>query len=181
MELASRFSSCGRKPTTKSSRISNHQLTPVEPLHLLQLEADELGSEDAQRKGAQGNQIPQGLAPLACKGMDRHQHDVAGLGVGKDLAAEEISINVLQTARYGEKKGGDEGFGHLSVMFERWHKSFLLISRITPCHTITQNWRFVKNCGIFFINNDDSGRVSQEARCFAMRRRLWYNIANAIL
>ena len=93
----------------------HHQLTPVEPLHLLQLEADELGSEDAQRKGAQGDQIPQGFAPLARKGMDRHQHDVAGLGVGKDLAAEEISINVLQTARDGEKKGGDEGFGHLYI------------------------------------------------------------------
>ena len=50
----------------------HHQLTPVEPLHPLELEADELSHKNA---------------PLARKQLDGHQHDVAGLGVGEDLAA----------------------------------------------------------------------------------------------
>ena len=65
----------------------HHQLTPVEPLHPLELEADELGHKNAQRKGAQRHQVAQCLAPLARKQLDGHQHDVAGLGVGEDLAA----------------------------------------------------------------------------------------------
>ena len=65
----------------------HHQLTPVEPLHPLELEADELGHKNAQCKGAKGHQVAQCLAPLARKQLDGHQHDVAGLGVGEDLAA----------------------------------------------------------------------------------------------
>ena len=44
---------------------------------------------------------------------------------------------------------------------------------IRDSHTIAQNRRFVKNFAIFFIDNDDFGRVSQDALCVAMRRRLW--------
>ena len=36
--------------------------------------------------------------PLPSKGMDSHQHDVAGLGVGKHLAPEQIGVYVLQAA-----------------------------------------------------------------------------------
>ena len=70
----------------------------MEPLQILQLLVHQLCRKHAQRKEAQGHKIMQHTPPLPGKGMDSHQHDIAGLGVGKHLTPEQIGVYVLQAA-----------------------------------------------------------------------------------
>ena len=64
-----------------------HQLPPVEPLHLLEFLAQQFRREHAQRKEAQRHQIVQHRTPVALDQLHAAQHDVAGLCIGKHLAA----------------------------------------------------------------------------------------------
>ena len=81
----------------------------MEPLQILQLLVHQLCREHAQRKEAQGHKIMQHTPPLPGKGMDSHQHDVAGLGVGKHLAAPDVGVGILQPARKRKEHRRQEG------------------------------------------------------------------------
>ena len=54
--------------------------------------------------------------PVAIHQVGAEQHDIAGLGVGKHFAPEQIGIGVLQAAGQRKEHGGEKGFGHLPVM-----------------------------------------------------------------
>ena len=94
----------------------HHQLPPVEPLHLLEFLAQQFRREHAQRKEAQRHQIVQHRTPVALDQLHAAQHDVAGLCIGKHLAAIQIGINVLQAAGDRQEHGGAERFGHLPIV-----------------------------------------------------------------
>ena len=95
----------------------HHQLPPVEPLHVPEVLLHLFGGQHAQRKGAQGHQIMQHPLPVSVHQVGTEQHDVAGLRVGKYLAAEQVGVGVLQAAGQGQEYGCKKRFGHLSAMF----------------------------------------------------------------
>ena len=72
-----------------------HQLPPVQALGLAVADMDGLGHCHAQRKGEQRHQIVQHPRQVPVKGGLTHQHDVAGLSVGKYLAAANVGVSVL--------------------------------------------------------------------------------------
>ena len=65
-------------------------------------------------KGQNGDQIPQAVVPGPLKQIGAEQHNVAGLGVGKNAAPAEIGIGVLKAAGYDDEGGCQHGFGHLA-------------------------------------------------------------------
>ena len=58
-------------------------------------DVDDLGRRHAQCKGEQRYQIVQHPRKIPVKGGLTHQHDVAGLSVGKYLAAANVGVGVL--------------------------------------------------------------------------------------
>ena len=54
--------------------------------------------------------------PLTVHQVGTQQHDVAGLGVGKNLTPEQVGIGILQSAGQGQEHSREKGLGHLSVM-----------------------------------------------------------------
>ena len=72
-----------------------HQLPPVQALGLPVADVDRLGHCHAQCKGEQRYQIVQHPRKIPVKGGLAHQHDVAGLSVGKYLAAANVGVGVL--------------------------------------------------------------------------------------
>ena len=113
MALASRF--CSKEQQQHLAQ--HHQLPPVEPLHVPEVLLHLFGGQYAQRKGAQGHQIMQHPLPVPVHQVGTEQHDVAGLRVGKYLAAEQVGVGVLQAAGQGQEYGCKKRFGHLSAMF----------------------------------------------------------------
>ena len=95
----------------------NDDLPPMECLGVLQLDAGELGHQNAAGKGEKGDKIAQRRGPLAAEQAVAQQHDVARLGVGVHFAAEKVGISVLQAAGKGQKHGDEEGLGHLAPAF----------------------------------------------------------------
>ena len=95
--MAARSSVLGRNPTPNEQQNLHHQhqLPPVQALGLPVADVDGLGRRHAQRKGEQRHQIVQHPRQVPVKGGLAHQHDVAGLGVGKHLAAPDIGVGVL--------------------------------------------------------------------------------------
>ena len=87
----------------------------MDPLRHPVLDMDFLGHGDTDGKGDERDQVMDGEPPVAGGKALAQKNDVAGLGVGKYLPAEQIGI--LQTAGYREKSGSPERFGHLSVKF----------------------------------------------------------------
>ena len=62
------------------------QLTPVDLFHVLEAAVDAFRRENSRHKGQNGNQIPQAVVPGPLKQIGAEQHNVAGLGVGKNAA-----------------------------------------------------------------------------------------------
>ena len=73
----------------------HHQLPPVQPLQCLKVLPQFFRSQHPQRKGTQRHQIVQHLVPLAIHDIGAQQHDIAGLGIGKHLAPEQIGVGIL--------------------------------------------------------------------------------------
>ena len=94
----------------------HHQLPPVQPLHCLKVLPHFFCDQHPQRKSAQGHQIVQHLIPPAIHDVGAQQHDIAGLGIGKHLAPEQIGIGVLQAAGQRKEHCRKKGLGHLPVM-----------------------------------------------------------------
>ena len=84
---------------------------------MLQLDAGELGHQNAAGKGKERDKVAQRRGPLAGKQAVAQHHDIACLGVGVHLAAEKVGVGVLQTAGKGKKNGGEKGLGHLAPVF----------------------------------------------------------------
>ena len=94
----------------------HHQLPPVQPLHRLKVLPHFFRSQHPQRKGAQRHQIVQYLIPPAIHDIGAQQHDIAGLGIGKHLAPEQIGVGILQAAGQRKEHRRKKGLGHLPVM-----------------------------------------------------------------
>ena len=94
----------------------HHQLPPVQPLHCLKALPHFFRSQHPQRKGAQRHQIVQHLVPLTIHDIGAQQHDIAGLGIGKHLAPEQIGVGVLQAAGQRKEHRRKKRLGHLPVM-----------------------------------------------------------------
>ena len=67
----------------------------MQALGLAVADMDGLGHCYAQRKGEQRHQIVQHPRQVPVKGSLAHQHDVAGLGVGKHFTAPDIGVGIL--------------------------------------------------------------------------------------
>ncbi len=80
-----------------------YQLPPVHALGLPPAQADALRRRYAQRKGKHWHKIVAEPRQIALKQALAHQHDVAGLRIGKYLAAPDVGIGVLQPARCRQK------------------------------------------------------------------------------
>ena len=78
-----------------------NQLAPVESLHQVVAVADALGKIDAGGKGQQRQKIPQRFGKITLAKIGGHQHDIAGLSVGKNLAAAHVGVSVLKSAGQG--------------------------------------------------------------------------------
>ena len=78
-----------------------NQLAPVESLHQVVAVADALGKIDTGGKGQQRQKIPQRFGKITLAKIGGHQHDIAGLSVGKNLAAAHVGVSVLKSAGQG--------------------------------------------------------------------------------
>lgn len=58
----------------------------------------------------------QHLIPPAIHDIGAQQHDIAGLGIGKHLAPEQIGVGILQAAGQRKEHRRKKGLGHLPVM-----------------------------------------------------------------
>ena len=72
-----------------------HKLPPVHTLGLAPAQADTLSRRHAQRKGQHRDEIVGEPCEIALEQALAHQDDVAGLGVGKHLAAPDVGVGVL--------------------------------------------------------------------------------------
>ena len=77
---------------------NQNQLAPVNAFCLLILLTNQLGSSNSEGKENNRDEIVQRGAKIACKNMLAEQNDIAGLGVGKHFAPEQVGIGVLQAA-----------------------------------------------------------------------------------
>ena len=74
------------------------ELPPVDLFHALKAPVDALGNEYPEREREHRHEIAHGARRVALKKIGAQKDDVAGLGVGKHLAAAEIGIGVLQSS-----------------------------------------------------------------------------------
>ena len=93
-----------------------YQLPPVHALGLPPAQADALRRRYAQRKGKHWHKIVAEPRQIALKQALAHQHDVAGLRIGKYLAAPDVGIGVLQPARCRQKHNRAERLRHLAAV-----------------------------------------------------------------
>ena len=73
----------------------------MESLHQVVAVADALGKIDTGGKGQQRQKIPQRFGKITLTKIGGHQHDIAGLSVGKNLAAAHVGVSVLKSAGQG--------------------------------------------------------------------------------
>ncbi len=73
--------------------------------------ADEAGGCDSAEEGTERGEMTDGLKAVVSHERDAEEDDVAGHGVGEDVAVVEIDEGVEQASGGGEEHGGQEGFG----------------------------------------------------------------------
>ena len=81
---------------------------------------DEFRHEHAERIGENRKEIPASGDPVAVCESQTEQHQISRYGIGKDIAAAEISVDVEKTADYAQHAGGGKPFG--------------IGSGVDPCH-----------------------------------------------
>ncbi len=72
---------------------------------------EQAGGDDSDEKGKDGGDVAEDVGPVAAHGGDAEEDDVAGHGVGEDVAVAEIDDGVEEAAGGGEKHGGGERGG----------------------------------------------------------------------
>ena len=77
----------------------------------LRPDAKQAGGGDAEDKGQDGCEMAQGLRVVLLDERDAEEDDVAGEGVGEDMAVEDEDGGVEQAADGGEERGAEEGIG----------------------------------------------------------------------
>ena len=96
-------------------RQQNH-LPPVDALHPPEPAVDTFGGENARHKRQHRHKITPRRGPFPIAEVGTQQNDIAGLGVGIDLAPAEIGIGILKAARENDECGGQHGIRHLAPM-----------------------------------------------------------------
>ena len=81
-------------------------------------QADALRRRHTQRKGQHRDKIVGEPGKIALEQALAHQDDVAGLGIGKHLAAPDVGVGILQPARCGQKHDRAERLGHLAAVMQ---------------------------------------------------------------
>ena len=88
-----------------------------------------LRRENAAGKGKEREEIADAAAEITREKLGRHQDNVAGLRIRKDMIADDVGIGVLKAAAECEKGGEQHGVGDLTPGGSRvvlHEKSFLL-------------------------------------------------------
>ena len=79
----------------------------------LEMLPDEKGQGDARAEGQHGAAVLLDHAPVALGEVHAEEQDVARLGVGKDLTAEQVGVGVHDAARKREEDCKLDGLGLL--------------------------------------------------------------------
>ena len=72
--------------------------------------ADDAGDEHTGGKAEDGQCIAEYAVGIAVHDIDAEQEKIAGLRIGKDLAASHIGVGVLKAADQREQRGEQKGF-----------------------------------------------------------------------
>lgn len=105
---------------------SQDDLTPVDPSVGLAQMADPLGQEDPRPKSGNGDEIAQGILKTSLRGIDAHENEIAGLGIGENAAPAYVGVGVLKAACQRQKDTHSHGIRHLSAI-----KSFHIYSHLS--------------------------------------------------
>ena len=115
------------------------ELPPVDLFHALKAPVDALSDEYSEREREHRHEIAHGARRVALKKIGAQKDDVAGLSVGKHLAAAEIGIGVLQTAGENDERSRQQRVRHLTACgaMGGWHmfRPEFQVEYIILCHT----------------------------------------------
>ena len=101
-------------------------LPPVQAdLPALEMLPDEKGQGDARAEGQHGAAVLLDHAPVALGEVHAEEQDVARLGVGKDLAAEQVGVGVHEAPGEGQQQAQADGLGDLPVLAQLGKEFFV--------------------------------------------------------
>ena len=93
------------------------ELPPVQAAHVTKAGAHSGGQGNAQGKADHRQQIPQAIGRAALRDGDGEQQNIAGLGIGKDMAPGHVAVSIHKTAGQCQQNADSQRGGHLTVVF----------------------------------------------------------------
>ena len=91
------------------------ELPPVQAAHVAKAGAHSGGQGNAQGKADHRQQIPQAIGRTALRDGDGEQQNIAGLGIGKDMAPGHVAVSIHKAPGQRQQDANGQRGGHLAV------------------------------------------------------------------